>query len=105
LVSDLLSQSRVTSEEWYGSLRTTKAYASYVKNGKTFLEAWADEAAFITSGPDIVGDDPEDRVGFAGVFDEISSRTPIAPRLLTAYKCDHQGKAFSTAEGLRSVFK
>ena len=104
-VSDLLSQSRLTSEEWYRSPRTTKAYAGYVKSGKIFLDSWADEATFVAGGPDIVNDDSEDKLGFARAFDEISSRTPLALRLLTAYKCDHQGKGFSTAEGLRSAFK
>src|SRR5262245_2003359 len=38
-------------------------------------------------------------------FDKISLRTLMALRLLTAYKCDHQGKGFSMAKGLRSAFK
>jgi hypothetical protein len=104
-VSDLLGKSRLTCDEWYRSPRTTKAYANYVKNGKVFLESWADEATLVTGDHGIASDDLEDMSAFAGAFDEINSRTPMALRLLMMYKCDHQGKGFSTAEGLRSAFK
>src|SRR5262245_45227673 len=104
-VSDLLSQSRLTSEEWYRSSRTTKAYAGYVKSGKAFLESWTDEATLAGEIQHTASGDPEEGPTFAGAFDDIGPRTPIALRLLTAYKCDHQGKGFSTAEGIRSAFK
>ena len=99
-VSVLLSQSLLTTDEWYKSSKTTKAYAAYVKSGKKFLESWEEEGS-----TDISSNEPEDPSTFAGAFDEINSKTPIALRLLTAYKCDHQGKGFATAEGLRSAFK
>jgi hypothetical protein len=99
-VSVLLRQSLLTTDEWYKSSKTTKAYAAYVKSGKKFLESWEEEGS-----TDIPSNEPEDQSTFAGAFDEINSKTPIALRLLTAYKCDHQGKGFATAEGLRSAFK
>jgi hypothetical protein len=99
----LLGQSQLTTDEWYKSPKTTKAYVGYVKSGKKFLESWAEDPAGDVGGGN--DSDPEDRSIFAGAFDEITSRTPIALRLLTAYKCDHQGHGFSTAEGLRSAFK
>jgi hypothetical protein len=76
-----------------------------VKSGKAFLKSWAEGEVSETGRLDVSGDDPEDRATFSAAFDAIDSKTPIALRLLTAYKCDHQGKAFATADGLRSAFK
>ena len=39
----LLEKSRLTTEDWYKSKRTTKQYASYVKAGKKWLEEWVQE--------------------------------------------------------------
>ena len=77
----------------------------YVESGKAFLKSWAEGEAGETGSTDVSGDDPEDRATFSAALDAIDSKTPIALRLLTAYKCDHQGKAFTTADGLRSAFK
>ena len=38
-------------------------------------------------------------------FDNISAQTPTVLQLLTAYKCDHLGQQFETADGLHSAFK
>jgi hypothetical protein len=104
-IADLLSQSRLTTEEWYRSARTTRAYANYVKNGKAFLEAWANEGRLDVDGVGQLGGVHEGRSALSGAFDNISDRTPTALRLLLAYKCDHEAKGFATAEGLRSAFK
>jgi hypothetical protein len=103
--SALLDQSKLTTDEWYRSARTNKAYAGYVKGGKQFLASWAEGESLDVPSMEHPSKDPEDRLSFAGAFDSISSRTPTALRLLLAYKCDHEGKGFSTAEGLRSAFK
>jgi hypothetical protein len=98
--STLLNHSQQTTEEWYKSVRTKKGYASYVKSGKKWLAEWVAE--------DRLDDEESEgfvQSSFAGAFDSITSQTPTALRLLTAYKCDHQGRAFATAEGLRSAFK
>lgn len=120
--ADLLQHSSVTTEEWYKSQRTTSAYANYVKSGKKWLGDWVSEDR---QGPGVqsaenggagrdaaVGDPPssstsaiEDRESFAGAFDTLSGKTPIALRLLLAFKCDVQQNGFSTAEGIRSAFK
>src|ERR1700760_3783049 len=99
-VAQLLDQSQQTTDEWYKSERTKKGYASYVKSGKQWLASWAAE--------DRHDDDSEEgnsRVHLAQAFDTISEHTPVALRLLTAFKCEHQGRTFATAEGLRSAFK
>jgi hypothetical protein len=46
-----------------------------------------------------------DREGLGHALDSITEHTPTALRLIMAYKCEHLGRAFSTAEGLRSAFK
>jgi hypothetical protein len=105
----LLNHTRLTTDEWYKAAKTTKAYANYVKNGKAFLQSWAADSDGSTSlgGEEESGivDNAGERSAFSGAFDSIGSQTPIALRLFAAYKCDHQGKGFSTAEGMRSAFK
>jgi hypothetical protein len=101
-VSTLLARTKLTTDEWYKSSNTTKAYANYVKSGKTFLKDWAEEGRLSPAGQN---DGPEDCSAISEAFDTIGSLTPIALKLLTVFKCDHQGKGFSTAEGLRSAFK
>jgi len=93
----LLNHSQQTTDEWYKSVRTKKGYASYVKSRKKWLAEWVAE--------DRLDDQESEESNFAGVFDSLTSQTLTALRLLTAYKCDHQGRAFATAEGLRSTFK
>lgn len=98
--SALLSQSLETTEEWYKSKRTKKGYANYLKAGKKWLEDWTSEAR----------EDSDDDSDFGapnlkGAFDSITEYTPIALRLLVAFKCDHNGLGFTTAEGIRSAFK
>lgn len=104
--ADLLQHSTVTTEEWYKSARTTQVYANYVKSGKKWLGVWVSEDR---QGQSIEGDASastiEDRESFAGAFDTLCGNTPIALRLLLAFKCDVQKNGFATAEGLRSAFK
>jgi hypothetical protein len=69
---------------------------------ESFPRVWADEATLVTGDHGIASDDLEDMSAFAGAFDKRSSRTLTA---LRAYKCNHQGKGFSMAKGLRSAFK
>ncbi|KAG6847913.1 hypothetical protein H0H93_004984 [Arthromyces matolae] len=100
--ASLLSQSKQTTDDWYKSARTKKGYATYVKSGKKLLADWSCE--------DIPDSNPNtmehmDRTGLADAFDSISENTPIALRLLVAYKCEHLGRGFATAEGIRSAFK
>jgi hypothetical protein len=85
----------------------TKAYASYVQSGKAFLETWVEEECVNLDFrlKDMANSVQEERSIFQGAFDIIGSQTPVALRLLTAYKCDHQGKGFLTAEGIQSAFK
>jgi hypothetical protein len=103
--STLLNHSQDTTDEWFRSPCTKKGYANYVKSGKSWLTNWVannrlDDHA---EGHNEVPTDERSR--FAEAFDTLTEQTPIALRLLTAYKCDHGGKGFSTAEGLRSAFK
>ncbi|KAJ3772445.1 hypothetical protein FB446DRAFT_800025 [Lentinula raphanica] len=100
--SQLLSHSYQTTEDWYKSSSTKKGYAGYVKSGKKWVLEWAANANFDASED---SDNSVDTEGLAHAFDSISKYTPMALRLLTAYKCDHQGLKFSTAEGIRSAFK
>ena len=99
-VAQLLDQSRQTTDEWYRSERTKKGYANYVKSGKQWLAGWAAE-----DQADDNSEEGNSRVHLAQAFDTISEHTPVALRLLTAFKCEHQGCTFATAEGLRSAFK
>jgi hypothetical protein len=103
--SILLDHTRLTTDEWYKSPRTTKAYANYVKSGKAWLEEWTQEDRRGVEEEQGGEGVPEERSAFAGAFDKICAQTPTVLRLLTAYKCDHLGYGFSTAEGLRSAFK
>jgi hypothetical protein len=97
----LLNHTQVTTEEWFKSKATTKAYASYVRSGKAWLKAFVEEGR--VSSEEMNSN--EGRSQFACAFDTIGEWTPMALRLLIAYKCDHIGRGFSTAEGLRSAFK
>lgn len=102
-VASLDSSSRLTAEQWYRSKNTTKTYAAYVKAGKEWLASWAKEGREALEG-EFQGDGvgvPE----LGNALDTIGEHTPTALRMLTAFKCDHQEKKFSTAEGLRSSFK
>jgi hypothetical protein len=103
--ASLLIQSQDTTEKWYRARRTTKAYANYVKSGKAFLESWASSHQSDPDGTEPPGGALQDRSTFAYAFDTIDEKTPIALRLLLAYKCDYEGKGFATAEGMRSAFK
>jgi hypothetical protein len=69
-----------------------------------WLENWTKESR---QGPEDeqMGEVSEERSAFTGAFDTIGAHTPTALQLLTAYKCDHLGRQFETAEGLRSAFK
>jgi hypothetical protein len=99
--SQLLDHSHQTTEDWYKSSRTKKGYAGYVKAGKKWILDWA----CTESEPDGRSVTESDSEGLAYAFDTISKDTPLALRLLTAFKCDHNGKGFPTAEGIRSAFK
>lgn len=106
--ASLDSASRMTAEQWYRSANTTKAYAGYVKGGKKFLDDWTREGRETAPGEESQQDDmeiPEERSAFRNAFDCIGEHTPTALRMLTTFKCDHEGKKFATAEGLRSAFK
>ncbi|KAJ7121155.1 hypothetical protein C8R44DRAFT_736834 [Mycena epipterygia] len=72
--------------------RTKKGYRNYVKGDKTWLEEWTSEGRL------------NDEIA-ADAFDNITDQTPLALRALTAYKCEHLGRGFASAEGLRSAFK
>lgn len=105
----LLAKSRLTTEEWYKSKRTTKAYGNYVKAGKAWLANFVKEDSRTvgleggTSQPESAGG--AGRFAFAGSLDAIGEHTPTVLRLYLAYKCEHEGRGFSTAEGIRSAFK
>ncbi|KAJ7503635.1 hypothetical protein B0H11DRAFT_2222263 [Mycena galericulata] len=90
--SSLLNNSRQTTDEWYKSARTKKGYGNYVKSGKQWLVDWTAEGRL------------DDEIS-ANAFDTITAETPLALRALTAYKCEHLERGFSSAEGLRSAFK
>ena len=48
---------------------------------------------------DFLADVIEECSTLAGTFDRMNMQTPIALRVLVAYKCDYQGdKEFATAE-------
>ena len=98
--SRLLDHTRQTTDDWYKSSRTKKGYAGYVKSGKKWVFEWAGAQM----EPDAQSSTDESE-GLALAFDSLSKNTPLALRLLTAFKCDHNGKGFATAEGIRSAFK
>ncbi|KAF8325729.1 hypothetical protein F5887DRAFT_1085236 [Amanita rubescens] len=65
-VTQLLDQTRETTDEWYRFKRTKNGYANYVKNGKQWLGEWATE--------DRTDDDSEEgsmRVHLAQAFNTI----------------------------------
>lgn len=103
----LLEQSKLTTDGWYKSKRTTKAYANYVKAAIKWLDGWTDESGVDGSSDET--DDGADGVGrreaFSGALSSVSEHTPTVLRLYLAFKCEHEGCGFSTAEGLRSAFK
>jgi hypothetical protein len=99
-VAQLLDQSRQTTDGWYKSERTKKGYANYVKSGKQWLEDWATE-----DRADDNSEEGNSRGYLTHAFDTISEHTPVALRLLTAFKCEHKNCSFATAEGLQSAFK
>jgi hypothetical protein len=103
--STLLDRTRVTTEEWFKSKATTKAYASYVRSGKAWLKMFVEEGRSGEEGGATGGLGEQGHSDLSGAFDTIGEATPTALRLLIAYKCDHLGRGFSTAEGLRSAFK
>ncbi|KAK7016515.1 hypothetical protein R3P38DRAFT_2785719 [Favolaschia claudopus] len=90
--TSLLEHSQQTTDEWYKAARTKTGYANYVKSGKKWLEEWTSEGRL------------DEEIG-ADAFDVIAEHTPLALRALTAYKCEHLERGFSSAEGLRSAFK
>lgn len=103
----LIDSSRLTTEQWYRSKNTTKAYAGYVKAGKLWLETWAKEPrdAMADEESQLGTGMAEERSTFLNAFDSIGEHTATALHMLTAFKCDHKGKKFATAEGVRSAFK
>ena len=107
----LLKSSQLTTEAWYKSKRTTRAYANYVKAGKAWLEKWvAEEVGQAQEGAEAeeAGGQASlggDRAVFAGAFDQIGEHTPTVLRMYVAFKCEHEKRSFSTAEGIRSAFK
>ncbi|KAF7327172.1 hypothetical protein MKEN_00294300 [Mycena kentingensis (nom. inval.)] len=90
--ASLLQNSKETTEQWYKSKRTKSGYANYVKNGKQWLEEWTAEGR-LEGGVSVQA------------FEEMTEETPVALRALTAFKCEHLGRGFATAEGIRSAFK
>ncbi|KAJ7050595.1 hypothetical protein C8F01DRAFT_1377498 [Mycena amicta] len=90
--ASLLQDSTETTDEWYKAARTKKGYANYVKSAKKWLVEWT-------------ADEHLDGEISADVFDVISEQTPVALRALTAFKCEHMGLGFASAEGIRSAFK
>ncbi|EMD33028.1 hypothetical protein CERSUDRAFT_99044 [Gelatoporia subvermispora B] len=113
--STLLKQSLATREQWFRTQKTRAAYVNYVKSGKAWLADWVQKGLTRQHGKSQKNREPEsagvttlsseERSCFVGAFDEISQYTPIALRLLIAYKCDHLTLGFSTAEGIRAAFK
>lgn len=103
--SELLAQSKITTDAWYKSKRTTKAYANYVKGGKNWLQGFSHSNIQVLNSAIAAEEHDEGRHIYAGAFDTVSEHTPIALRLYITFKCDHQNLGFSTAEGIRSAFK
>jgi hypothetical protein len=68
------------------------------------LAEWTTDGRMDQDDGGFVGVD-SDREGLGRALDSITEHTPTALRLIMAYKCEHLGRAFSTAEGLRSAFK
>ncbi|KDQ28742.1 hypothetical protein PLEOSDRAFT_1102782 [Pleurotus ostreatus PC15] len=108
-VEQLLGQSKVTTDQWYRSKSTREGYANYVKAGILWLENWVKDAASAEKDDNTTNEISEDTqapdVALKGAFEVIKEETPLALRLFITYKCDHQGRGFSTAEGTRSAFK
>ena len=103
--AQLLSRSQQTMDEWYKSVRTKKGYANYVKSGKEWLVEWAKKPELAGRMEDNLEVDDDLEMNLATAFDSITEQTPVALRMLISYKCDHQGRGFATAEGIRSAFK
>ena len=98
-------------DEWYKSVRTKKGYANYVKSGKEWLVEWAKKSELAATpgrtevSTNLAEADDDLEMDLAKAFDSITEQTPVALRMLISYKCDHQGRGFATAEGIRSAFK
>jgi hypothetical protein len=92
-------------DEWYKSVRTKKGYANYVKSGKEWLVEWAKKPELAGRTEDNFEVDDDLEMNLAKAFDSITEQTPVALQMLISYKCDHQGRGFATAEGIRSAFK
>lgn len=71
-----------------------------MKSGKDWLAGWA-----AMDRADDTLEEGNSRIDLAQAFNTISEHTPVALRLLTAFKCEHQSCTYATAEGLRSAFK
>src|SRR5215510_10092656 len=101
----LLSQSLQTMDDWYKSVWKKKGYANYIKNGKKLLEEWMVEGRKHAEGGLVASrldSDPDaDRSELGQAFDKINKHMLTALHLVMAYKCEHLGQAFATAEGLQ----
>ncbi|KAF4591297.1 hypothetical protein EYR40_009900 [Pleurotus pulmonarius] len=102
--NSLLAQTVLTTDQWYRSKSTKNGYANYVKAGKKWLAEWVEKNTSESSTTDGQRIDIE-ASKLAGAFDAIVEETPLALRLLIAFKCEHQQCGFSTAEGIRAAFK
>ncbi len=102
--NSLLAQAVLTTDQWYRSKSTKTGYANYVKAGKKWLAEWVEQNTSESSPTGGQGIDVE-ASKLAGAFDAIKEETPLALRLLIAFKCEHQQRGFSTAEGIRAAFK
>ncbi|KAG5220440.1 phosphate system positive regulatory protein [Salix suchowensis] len=102
--NSLLAQTVLTTDQWYRSRSTKNGYANYVKAGKKWLAEWVEQNTGESSPAGEQGIESE-ASKLAGAFDVIKEETPLALRLLIAFKCEHQQRGFSTAEGIRAAFK
>ncbi|KAG5633499.1 hypothetical protein H0H81_007285, partial [Sphagnurus paluster] len=103
--AQLLSQSQQTTDTWYKAVRIKKGYANYVKSGKKLLQEWNAKQRTDEVNEGASEEEATERTELGEAFNVVSDKTPTALRLLVAYKCNHQGCGFSTAEGIRSAFK
>ena len=74
-----------TTRQHRFATKTTKEYEGNVRRGKEYLATLGDE--------------------FAGVFDRLSSLTPIGLRAFISWKCEEEGLSYKTGEAIRSSFK
>ncbi|KDQ25204.1 hypothetical protein PLEOSDRAFT_169293 [Pleurotus ostreatus PC15] len=77
--------------------------------GILWLENWVKDAASAEKDDNTTNEISEDTqapdVALKGTFEVIKEETPLALRLFITYKCNHQGRGFSTAKGTCSVFE